>query len=210
MKIDEVKTAFRFYQKIEKELIQSREIAELSKRCRQTYSIVYASMLLDICSNFESLLKLYFDVKHDEEVDMPDLIVKIKRDNELSKILDEIVITSTEYGNIRAFDLTILKKKTDDEEDRYQFKWWDNYNKLKHNKFKNLEMARQDIVLKSLCALYALNNYILKIKADEINEVDVFESDVNFFKLKNLKPDYLLTNNSSIRLFKGECSGSNI
>lgn len=202
MNRDTLDISFRFYQNVENKLISSSEFSELSKKCEANFSVAYANMLMDICSSFEALLKDYFSLTNDKSVNICILIERMENDTFLNRVFDESVLTGTDYGEIQPFNRIYKSSNSTNK----TFDWWENYNKIKHNKFMNFEFATQETILKGICALYVLNYYILYSISNE-GEINVFKNDKNYFKIKNLKTNAIGTNNNVFRIYNGELSG---
>lgn len=182
MEIKNINEHFKYYLENETQFISSNRYIYVSKRCKTAYSFVYSNLLMNICSDFESLVRAYFDLENDEPMEINEIIEQISKDDNLKKVFDEKVsFESSDYGEFQPLNI-VENRKTD----KKSFKWWSAYNMIKHNKVAKIFHANQENVLNALGALYVLNRYVLFINADECHS-DVFANDNHCFSLKDLK-----------------------
>lgn len=138
---------------------------------------------MNICSDFESLIRAYFDKENGNQINIDQLIGLIQADKDLSAIFSETCrYQNTDYDILIPCDV-----KTDKKHNTQSFSWWTAYNKVKHNKVKNMDQANQKNVLTALGALYILNRYVLSITAKADGMADIFSKDENLFRLAVLK-----------------------
>ena len=179
---------YRYYQENEHQFLDTERYAFVSyRRCKNTYSFVYANILFNICSDFESLIRAYFGEENDNPMDINEIIRLIKSDANLSKALDE----KASFKNSDYVSMQPLAVNVDNRNGNESFKWWGAYNKVKHNKVAKIFHANQENVVNALAGLYILNRYILSIITPE-GDVDVFPYDKQYFKLDNLKTTAIL------------------
>lgn len=168
---------FKFSQENESQFISSIRYISVSIKCKCSFSIFYANLLMNICSDIEDILRAYFNL-FSKRYNIRDFISRIKSDNNLKKIIDESVeFDNSDYGKITPFQSIQY-------ENNQIPKWWQSYNKIKHDKMKSFSEASQENVLNSLAALYILNRYIL-ISQD--CKIDIFLEDKKYFNLTKYK-----------------------
>ncbi len=174
---------FNFYLENEQQFKSTERFACVSKKCSKTYSFVYANLLMNICSDFESLVRAYFDKESSDLINIDQIIDLIQSDKDLSAIFSE----SCQYQKTDYETLTPFYIKTNQKYNTKSFEWWTAYNSVKHNKVKSMEKANQKTVLTALGALYILNRYILSIIAKQDGGTDIFQNDQYLFRLTLLK-----------------------
>lgn len=190
MLIETLREHFRYYLANEKQFISTESYVYVSRKCKKTYSFVYANLLMNICSDFESLIRAYFNMENNEELKIDEIITLINSDTSLTAILSETCqFRNTDYAVFQP-----LKVCTNHKDNINYFKWWDANNKIKHNKIAKIFHANQENVLHALGALYILNRYILSILAIKGFGEDIFLNDEQLFELSNLKSKYISMN----------------
>lgn len=187
MEIETLDEHFKYYLENESQFKSTERYVFVSKsKCKSTYSFTYANLLMNICSDFESLIRAYFDKENDEPIEIGEIINLIRNDDKLTLIFSETCqFRNSDYTGLSP--LKIIKNRKNDKE---YFKWWHANNCIKHNKVKKIFHANQENVLDALGALYILNRYILSILAKEGGKIDSFSNDERLFKLSNLKSKY--------------------
>lgn len=186
---------FNYYLANEKQFIVTENFAYVSTKCKGTYSFTYANLLMNICSDFESLIRAYFNKENDDPLEVNDIISLIEEDDKLISILTE----SCRFRNADYGILLPLKVYNNPKNNKKYFKWWHANNQIKHNKVAKIFHANQENILNALGALYILNRYILSILAGEEDNVDIFSNDNQLFKLSNLKSNYISLNETFFR-----------
>ena len=63
--------------------------------------------------------------------------------------------------------------------------WWSAFTNIKHNRFEQLQQAKQENVLNILGALYLIEMMYLKKITDNTPELDVFDESSTLFMLRN-------------------------
>ena len=182
---------FNFYLENENQFLSTERYAYICKNCKSTYSFAYANLLMNICSDFESLVKAYFNKENNDSIEINDLIALSAADENLKPLFSEACqFRNSDYGVLYPLKI-VTNRKTN----KNSFKWWGAYNSIKHNKAQKLSDANQKNVILALGALYMLNRYILSTIAKENDGVDIFFNDNQLFKLSNLKSKYLSVKN---------------
>lgn len=174
---------FRYYQESERQLLETERYVSFASKSKTAYSILFANILFNACSNFESLVRAFFGEENDNPLDIDQIISLLETNDDLRLAFDEVVtLSNSEYVGMRP-----LKIFVDGRNNKKNFKWWSNFNKIKHNKVAKISLANQETVISSIAGLYVLNRYILKAlcKGDD---VDIFPNDNSIFTLANLKP----------------------
>ena len=174
---------FNFYLENEQQFKSTERYVYVSKKCKTTFSFAYANLLMNICSDFESLIRAYFDKENSQPINIDQIIALIQSDKDLSAIFSE----SCQYQKTDYETLTPLDIKTNQKNNIKSFDWWTANNSVKHNKVANITRANQKTVLTALGALYILNRYVLSITAKQEGGTDIFQNDQYLFKLTMLK-----------------------
>ena len=188
MDIKSINEHFRYYLENESQFKSSERFVYVAKKCKTAYSFVYANLLLNICSDFESLIRAYLGKENDEQMEVNDIIDAIRKDEDLNQLFDEkATYNNCDYEIMKPFHVNHNEKTNKD-----SFKWWEAYNKIKHNKVAKIFHANQENVLNALAALYILNRYVLFIHANYNGGIDIFNDDNNCFKLSLLKSKSVL------------------
>ena len=190
LEINLINEHFRYYLENESQFKSFERFVYVSKKCKEAFSFTYSNLLLNICSDFESLVRAYFGKENDDSMEVHDIIRAIKDDEKLKEIFEE----SVTYENCDYGILNPLKVNHNNKTNKDSFKWWEAYNKIKHNKVAKIFHAKQETVLNALAALYILNRYVISINAKENGVVDIFECDSNSFKLNKLKSKIISMN----------------
>lgn len=174
---------FNFYLENENQFLSTERYVYICQKCKSTYSFVYANLLMNICSDFESLIRAYFDREDDDPIEIDEIITLISSDEKLVPLFSETCqFRNSDYGVLYP-----LKVVTNRKTNKHSFKWWSAYNSVKHNKAKKIFHANQENILNAMSALYILNRYILSAIAKETSEIDIFFNDNQLFKLSNLR-----------------------
>lgn len=183
---------FNFYLENENQFLSAERYAYICQKCKSTYSFVYANLLMNICSDFESLIRAYFNREDDNPIEINEIIALMSADENLKSIFSETCqFRNSDYGVLRPLEIATNQKTN-----KNSFKWWSAYNSVKHNKAKKLFHAKQENILNALGALYILNRYVLSIITKENDNIGVFSNDRYLFKLSNLKSRYKATTNT--------------
>lgn len=188
MNLELINEHFNFYLENENQFLSTERYAYICKKCASTYSFVYANLLMNICSDFESLIRAYFDLEDKKPIEIDDIISHISKDENLKSIFSE----TCKFRNSNYDPLNPFKCYKNSKTNKKCFKWWSAYNSIKHNKAKKLYEANQKNVLNALGALYILNRYVLSIIVKNKEQVDIFSNDRCLFKLSNLKSKYII------------------
>ncbi len=174
---------FRTYKYNEQKLLETVPYLEINEDNKNSYSLNFCILLQNICTDFESLIKMYFGISDDEK--NSNAIERLKNDDAFSEMLEEEVsLINYKYHTIHPFITNYDEKKK-----RNEFVTWIKYNKIKHNKIINIKQANQETVISALAALFCLNMYILKQFCED-EDVDFFPDYYPIFKLGKLKQNY--------------------
>lgn len=91
MEINSINEHFRYYLENESQFKSSERFVYVSKQCKEAFSFAYSNLLLNICSDFESLVRAYFGKENDDSMEVHDIIRAIKDDEKLKAIFEESV-----------------------------------------------------------------------------------------------------------------------
>ena len=99
VKINSINEYFSYYLENESQFKSSEKFVYVAKKCKEVYSFVYSNLLLNICSDFESLVRVYFGKENDDLMEVHDIIRAIKDDEKLKEIFEEsVTYENCDYG----------------------------------------------------------------------------------------------------------------
>lgn len=150
---------WNYYQQLENDFFLCTPYCEIDGDNNATYSIKYLQLLLSICSEIDTICKV-FCKEIDEKIDVDScgiqeyIEVLPKRYPTFAK--ENVSFTGMEYRIMQPWKSI---------EKGYPPNWWTAYNKVKHHRDKvengkmNYKSANQKNVADSLAALYVLVEY---------------------------------------------------
>lgn len=151
MNLEIINEHFNFYLENENQFLSTERYVYICKKCKSTYSFVYANLLMNICSDFESLIRAYFDLEDNNLIEIDDIITRISEDENLKSISSE----TCKFRNSDYDTLYPLKHYINPKTNKKSFEWWTAYNSIKHNKAKKLSDVNQKKCFKRIrCAIY--------------------------------------------------------
>ena len=119
---NELCSYFEYYKYNETLLIDSTYYLSLDVANSDSFSMFYSSLLINICIDFSSLCKKYFNREKINNYSIKNIIDDIKADNILKGVFDERAsIYNTNYIEM---DPYLIMNES--------FIWWSHYNKIKH------------------------------------------------------------------------------
>lgn len=179
------KTFWNYYLELEKDYLEIEKLIPFDETNYNTFSYKYMDLLWAICSEIEVLFKEYMKIK-EYTPDLDDNGDPIYNINQYKKFVEEKIENFLDQKiicyNPKFFNKTICPFKPWKNNDN--LKWWRVYNKLKHDREKELhgkkayKCANQICVLNALSGLFQLNLYIygeLKDESDKL-KVPLYES----------------------------------
>lgn len=150
---DELENKYwRFYLLLEKKFIKIINYVELSEDNYKTYSLEFVSLLREIGSEIDIIMKEFCESSS-------------KKKGNIKKYADEILKdypNITKQGVIGNGIRIIPFECWDIEKAAQSLEWWKAYNSVKHERINNFNKANLKNVFYSLGALFILNNYLLK------------------------------------------------
>lgn len=145
---------FTYYESLEDDVIKSFRYVEPTKNNYKSYSIEYARLLQDICSEIEMLLKEIAKVDKEKNNDnFYALIDKVKMVDDISKRK----VTMIKYNNIELLPFEERLRYNN----RY-IEWWYDHNKIKHSRIVKMNGANLYNVINALAALFILEDLLNK------------------------------------------------
>jgi len=152
------------YKAIEEDMLRVAEYIPLETRQYEVYSFKLADIIMRSCSYIESLFK---DVIRNQDLsDHPDqeMIKDKKRKRRLT--IKDLIEIFCDYWSLAPIEVSIRRNndqlkpfkefKNPDLDDKIPT-WWQAYNKLKHDFYKEVEKGTLENALLSLSALFVLN-----------------------------------------------------
>lgn len=168
---------WRYYLMLEKRFIESMEYVELHQDNYNTFSNGYALLLQAIGAELDTVFKEFcgFNTSDRKTIaDYAQYILTNKPDIINQKIVlqeYDIVIQPFQNWNVSQPAQTL--------------QWWNAFTDIKHNRYDQLKLAKQENVLNILGALYLIEMMYLKKITENTSEVDIFDESSKLFTLKN-------------------------
>lgn len=140
----------RYYKTLERDFLKTLEYIELTDDNLSTYSINNYKLLTNICIEVENNLKgillanNYINVDRNRDLTMKDYSVLYK----YLRLTEYTVELKVFYYQKKLNPFIRGKDK--------QLKWYKAYNKLKHDRTKNIKYATLDNIINALAGLYIL------------------------------------------------------
>lgn len=173
-----------YYLSIERMLEETRQYVSPSSDNRNTYSDEFTKIILLSCSEIDSILKYLCKIenieptnKHYSMVDYEKLL------NRHSSIKD---IGYTPFYNSSLTEKPLVAfpfADLDDNKPYANLKWWENYQKIKHERIENVELGNLENAVFSLVAYYI----VIRLTMDYLDE----RSGIKYVK-KNYNSNYLI------------------
>lgn len=191
------KTFWNYYLELEREYLEIEHLIPFDEINYPTFSYKYLDLIWAICSEIDVLFREYMKIEN-YTADLDEEGNPVSNINQYNKFVNE-KIPNFKSQKITCYNPKFNKKKI------YPYKnwenespkWWQIYNKIKHDpentKYgkKAYKCANQICTLSALGGLFQLNLYIykkLKENQDAELKVPIFES--KLFKLENWGNDY--------------------
>lgn len=168
---------WRYYLMLEKRFIESMEYVELHQDNYNTFSNGYALLLQAIGAELDTVFKEFcgFNTSDRKTIaDYAQYILTNKPDIINQKIVlqeYDIVIQPFQNWNVSQPAQTL--------------QWWNAFTDIKHNRYDQLKLAKQENVLNILGALYLIEMMYLKKITENTSEVDIFDESSKLFTMKN-------------------------
>lgn len=165
-------TFWRYYEILESDFVNTIRYVSLCSENFNTYSIEYARLLQDICSEVEVLLKEICGIHNKIKYNYYTLISKLK---ESKPDLFNYTVSLKKYFNheIKPFEC---------EEEKSVPNWWTSHNNVKHYRKQSMIESTQQNVLYALAALFLLEEYLLNEIANRDNDIDIMDEESKIFQ----------------------------
>lgn len=188
---------WRYYLILEKRFIETIAYVELNSDNYIAYSNNYALLIQAIGAELDTLFKLYCGFAASERKNIFDYVKAIDDEENFSKpkhaldypFREQEIIVDTYGVMIQPF------KDWDSSKPAQSLKWWDAFDKLKHNRFNNRKLANQENTLNILAALFFVEMKYLKKITEGTEELDVFDTGSELFTLKKWSTKYIPLDN---------------
>ena len=156
---------WRYFLALDGDVEATLRYVELDKSNYKTFSIEYVRLLFGICSEFEMVCKQLCKLKEPEEnfqgSNMEELTEVIHRNFPNISTLEIIIPNLGE--NIRPLEDWSRFYKDKGMEKRSTPFWWQDYNKVKHERQSNYKRANLKCVIFSLAGLFGLFLYWARV-----------------------------------------------
>lgn len=175
-----------FYLELEEEFLEIEKIIPYDDINKDTFSYKYMALLQSICSEIEAVFKKFIELKNNA--------LKKKDIRDYEKFIELY------YPEFKNSEITCYRHRFNNKKLKpYQYwnssvspKWWQVYNKIKHDRVKIKEeenewylYANQKNVLKALGGLFILNMYFYREKVLNPEECEIPLPQSEIFNLEN-------------------------
>ena len=171
------KIFWKQYLLLEKDFLETDEFVTIDKSNFKTFSSRYTYLLLNICSEIDSIAEVYCKVLGRKP---KNIVAKVRAIvTKTPRIKNERAITKYPYEVIKPAPFQAF-------DDKVAAEWWRNYNLVKHaraeepsDSIPNSQLANLKSVLWALAALYILCQNLYKLLGDSDLQLEpsrLFES----------------------------------
>jgi len=152
------------FESIENELLRIIEFIPLETRQYKIFSFQLSDIIKNSCSQIDSIFKEISRQcnlsDYPDKKKLKEYIDRVKKQDRSLSILDHVDVFST-YFNLQNMEITIRRnfdslEPFKDFTENKSSKWWQDYNKLKHDFYDNVHLATLENALDSLSALFGL------------------------------------------------------
>lgn len=168
---------WRYYLMLEKRFIESIEYVELHTNNFNTFSNGYALLIQAIGAELDTVFKEFCGFNTSDRKTIADYAQCILASS--PDIVDRKIV-------LQEYDIEIQPFKNWNVNRPAQLlQWWSAFADIKHNRYDQLQLAKQENVLNILGALYLVEMMYLKKITENTSELDVFNESSDLFSLKN-------------------------
>lgn len=193
---------WKYYCLLEDDFIELTRYIDLRESNLETSSEAIIKQLESVCEEFEGISKEISGLDfYDSRINIKDYYNGLKESaseilqkSGISKLQD--IEVSLLYSNINK----ILPFENWKEESPWELFWWDNHNKIKHNRKDNFEKGNLKSLLYALGALYSLEIILLKNIVKDKQEMDIPSSKSKIFYIKKIKNKCMLGEDMSLEV----------
>lgn len=162
---------------LEKRFLDSVEYVELHEDNYDTFSNGYALLIQAIGAELDIVFKEFCGFNTSDRKKITDYAQCILASNQ---DIVNIKIVLQEY------DIEIQPFKTwNINQPAQSLQWWTAFTDIKHNRYDQLQQAKQENVLNILGALYLVEMLYLKKITETTSELDIFDESSKLFTLKS-------------------------
>lgn len=159
-----IKSYWNYYIVLEKKFLNTANYVEIDKRNYETFSIEYAHLLQSIGAELDNFFKEFCGFATTEKKNIS---------NYATVILSTYPDIVNEKISVEDRDITLQPFKNWDVNRAAQsLSWWDDFDKIKHNRYGNIDKANLENVLNAMAALFLLESKKIKDIATD-NEPDI-------------------------------------
>lgn len=168
---------WRYYLMLEKRFIESIEYVELHKNNFNAFSNGYALLIQAIGAELDTVFKEFCGFNTSERKTIADYAQYILVS--IPDIIDRKIVIQEYDIEIQPFQNWNVNRPAQ------SLQWWSAFTDIKHNRYDQLQLAKQENVLNILGALYLVEMMYLKKITENTSELDVFNESSDLFTLKN-------------------------
>lgn len=168
---------WKYYLMLEKRFIDSIEFVELHESNFHAFSNGYALLIQAIGAELDTVFKELCGFNTSDRKTIADYAQHIL--SSTPDITDRKIVVQEYDIEIQPFMNWNVKQPAQ------TLQWWNAFTAIKHNRFDQLQQAKQENVLNILGALYLVEMMYLKAITENTPELDVFDESSRLFTLKN-------------------------
>ncbi len=174
---DFVNIHWKYYKTLEDDFTRTIRYVNLDEKNYYAFSIEYSKLILSVCGELDTILKLICGFKGSDRKTMKDYKARMfKKYEDLSE----------QKVSVKNTDIELIPFENDPME------WWGDYNAIKHNRAENFDRANLKTVLNALSALYLLEMHVYKdYFLDNETMRDLPDDDSNLFYVVGWDTKYL-------------------
>lgn len=165
------KSYWQYYLLLENKFLQTINYVEPSENNFSAYSVEFAYLLQSIGGELDTFFKFYCDFQLDDRRNISDY----KR-----CIIEKYPDVLNQKVALTKYELVLTPFA---DWDSLSPEWWTSYNKVKHNRYNNLEYASLKNVLNILAALFLLEMKYFKENSEAHDEFDRPDEESLLFQL---------------------------
>ena len=155
--LNRLETYWGYYLSIEKMFVETRQYVSPSSDNKKTYSDEFTKIILLSCAEIDSILKYLCEL---ENIDSPNKHYSM---SDYAKLLGKNSCIN-DFGYIPFYNSSLTEKPIivfpfvdlDENKPYANLKWWENYQKIKHDRIENVELGNLENATFSLVAYYVV------------------------------------------------------
>lgn len=152
MEFDKQQFFIKQYFQLEDMLFHTSRYVAFDKNNLKTFSLEYMTIIFQSCSAIESLIKEIFGIQKGEETTIENYCKLINENEKYANLLK----TYLSFDNFEFYPFANFFKPVGQNKDIVSPSWWSEYQKIKHDQYKNFKLANMKNAISCLGAFYQL------------------------------------------------------